>query len=73
MVLKADAEQLIIEEFDRWWSEREKTGEATGTDGFIFYTALEGKDHPALDFRHRGGDKWQTVHGWLRRVGRVKD
>ena len=72
MILQADAKQLILDEFDRWWSEKKgKPGEATGNDGFAFYVALEGKNHPALNF-HNGGDKWQEVHAWLRRSGRVK-
>ncbi len=40
--------------------------------GMFFFTYLQEKRPALLNFRSSGG-KWQTVHGWLLREGRVKD
>ncbi len=40
--------------------------------GMFFFTYLQEKRPALLNFRS-SGDKWQTVHGWLLREGRVKD
>ena len=69
---QAEAERLILNEWDRWWRERGETRAATGNDGFMFYLELEKKNDPALDFTCRG-DKWQTVHGWLLNARKVID
>ena len=72
MILQADAKPLILREWDLWWRGRGEARDATGNDGFTFYCELEGKNHPALNFRDRD-DKWQTVHCWLLESRRVND
>lgn len=43
-----------------------------GDDAFLFYLGLESSRSPLLDFRATG-DKWQTVHTWLRSRRLVSD
>jgi hypothetical protein len=47
-----------------------RLGAAAGC--MLFFVHLQQDKSELLDF-HSTGDKWQTVHGWLRREGRVKD
>lgn len=69
-----DARRRIISLF-RKWCEKERIEHPTGTDAFLFYNILDMRDDPALQFRTKGvgDDRWQTVHGWLRNAGLVKD
>ena len=41
-------------------------------DPILFFSYLQSERSELLDFKSRGVDKWQTVHGWLLSSGRVK-
>lgn len=69
---KEDARGLIISEWRRWKQANAPDKHATGTDGFVFFGFLQ-REKPALLAFRSGGDKWQTVHGWLLRAGLVSD
>ena len=71
-MLKAEAKKAICAEFRDWCSNKSITN-PSGNDGFVFYGRLDTDNSPLLKFRDRGGDKWQTVHGWLLREGLVPD
>ena len=38
----------------------------------LFFRYLQSERSDLLDFKSRGVDKWQIVHGWLLSSGRVK-
>jgi hypothetical protein len=38
----------------------------------LFFSYLQSEHSDLLDFKSRGADKWQIVHGWLKSSGRVK-
>jgi hypothetical protein len=38
----------------------------------LFFNYLQSERSELLDFKSRGADKWQIVHGWLLSSGRVK-
>ena len=50
-----------------------KRGLVKGTynDAHEFFIELLALRSPLLSFRDRGGDRWQAVHGWLRKARRV--
>ena len=41
-------------------------------DPMLFFRYLQSERSDLLDFKSRGVDKWQIVHGWLLSSGRVK-
>jgi hypothetical protein len=69
-VRNADAKRAVIREWDRWVKDHpDAPGDRMG--GLGFFTYLQKEKSELLDFR-AAGDKWQVVHGWLLREGRVK-
>jgi hypothetical protein len=40
--------------------------------GFVFFSYLQKEKPDLLDFRGGVGSKWQIVHLWLRRAGRLE-
>jgi hypothetical protein len=56
---KDDARLAVLREYDRWAKDHPND-------------AKEKERPDLLDFR-AVGSKWQTVHGWLRHGGRLKD
>lgn len=68
---KDEARQLVCDEFRSWCRARGLTN-PIGTDGFVFFGDLSKTKPRLLRFR-TSGDKWQTVHGWLRREGLVSE
>ncbi len=61
----------IIHEWDNWAALHPDDLNSPGA-GMFFFTHLQKKKPELLNLRP-SGDKWQTVHGWLLREGRVKD
>src|SRR6266480_7851642 len=70
MKKKEDARLAVLREYDRWAKDHPK--DATKMGGYVFFGYLEKERPDLLDFRPVGS-KWQTVHGWLRHGGRLKD
>jgi hypothetical protein len=70
MKKKEDARLAVLREYDRWAKDRPNDAKKMG--GFVFFGYLEKERPDLLDFR-AVGSKWQTVHGWLRHGGRLKD
>jgi hypothetical protein len=71
---REEARRLIIHAWDRWIaSQPASTDRATGRDTLKFYLELKDAQSPMLKFQGRGRDKWQIVHGWLRKEGRADD
>jgi len=70
MKKKEDARLAVLREYDRWAKDHPK--DATKMGGYVFFGYLEKERPELLDFRPVGS-KWQTVHGWLRHGGRLKD
>jgi hypothetical protein len=70
---KDDARRLVLSEWDQWSTQNCPAGRRpSGTDGMLFFTYLEKERPHTLSFRD-SGDRWQTVHGWLLRAGKVAD
>ena len=67
---KDDARLAVLREYDRWAKKHPNDAKKMG--GFVFFGYLEKERPDLLDFR-AVGSKWQTVHGWLRDGGRLKD
>jgi hypothetical protein len=67
---KDDAQAAIIAEWDRWAARN--PNDAKVMSGMLFFVYLQEERPMLLDFRSNG-DKWQDVHSWLLRAGRVKD
>jgi hypothetical protein len=60
----------IIEEWDAWAKKHPEKIKVAG--GVLFFTYLQTKRPDLLlDFKSPG-DKWQIIHSWLLREGRVK-
>ena len=70
MKKKEDARLAVLREYDRWAKEHPNDAKKMG--GYVFFGYLEKERPDLLDFR-AVGSKWQTVHGWLRDGGRLKD
>jgi hypothetical protein len=70
MKKKEDARLAVLREYDRWAKDHPNDAKKMG--GFVFFGYLEKERPDLLDFR-AVGSKWQTVHGWLRHGGRLKD
>jgi hypothetical protein len=67
-----EAKILIIREWDRWVkTQSTDPGGPTGRDSLKFFLELHDAQSPLLNFRHKGRDKWQIVHAWLRHAGRI--
>jgi hypothetical protein len=68
---ESEARRAIIREWDDW--ARNNPADSNSAAGcMLFFVHLQQDKSELLDF-HSTGDQWQTVHGWLRREGRVKD
>jgi|HubBroStandDraft_4_1064222.scaffolds.fasta_scaffold2982720_1 hypothetical protein len=63
------AKWAVIKEWDAWVSKHGE--EARIGDGMFFFAYLQRECPDLLDFKYPG-DKWQAVHGWLLREGRVR-
>jgi hypothetical protein len=64
------AKMAVIGEWDNWAVKNPK--DAKVMNGMFFFTYLQKEKPELLRFRSVG-DRWQTVHGWLLREGRVND
>ena len=60
---KDKARQAVLSEYDGW--AKEHPNEASMMGGFLFFRYLQQDRSDLLDFRE-AGNKWETVHGWLR-------
>ena len=67
----SEARRAIIREWDNWASNNPADAKSAAA-GMLFFLYLQNGKSELLDF-HSTSDKWQTVHGWLRREGRVKN
>jgi hypothetical protein len=65
------ARRAIIREWDNWARNNPEDSKG-GAAAVLFFNYLQDDKPELLDF-YSTGDKWQTVHGWLRREGCVKD
>jgi hypothetical protein len=65
------AKRAVIREFDAWAGRQPDPAHLP--DAIVFFTHLQRERLDLLlDFKSYG-DKWQAVHGWLLREGRVKE
>jgi hypothetical protein len=69
--VREEARLTLLREYDKWTKDHPDDGTKMG--GMVFFTYLQKERSDLLDFHAVGGDKWQTVHGWLRHTRRVKD
>ena len=71
----SEARRAIIREWDDW--ARNNPADSKSAAGCaLFFVHLQQEKSELLDFHSTSDkwqDKWQMVHGWLRREGRVKD
>jgi hypothetical protein len=70
-MVREEARRTLLREYDKW--AKDHPGDTTQIGGVAFFTYLQKERLDLLDFHAVGGDKRQTVHGWLRHTGRVKD
>jgi hypothetical protein len=71
---REEAQRSIIQEWDGWAASNLVPGvRITVADGLAFFGYLQKYRPKLLNFRIRSGDKWQAVHGWLLRAGKVKN
>ncbi len=70
MKKKEDARLAVLREYDTWAKDHPNDAKKMG--GFVFFGFFEKERPDLLDFR-AVVSKWQTVHGWLRDGGRLKD
>jgi hypothetical protein len=63
-VTRDEARTAILNEWNSW-VKAEDVQNPTGTDALLFYQFLVLERDHLLQFKE-SGDKWQTVHGWLR-------
>jgi hypothetical protein len=65
------AKLAVLQEWDRWAQKHPHDAIISG--GIAFFTYPQ-RDRPdlLLDFKSPG-DKWQIVHSWLLRAGKVRD
>jgi hypothetical protein len=71
MLTKEDAKTRILSEW-RSWCESVEDGRRNARDGLLFFAFLQRERSHLLQFRDHG-DKWQTIHGWLKNAGFVMD
>ena len=70
---QAEAEFLVLHEWENWWANHPKHSErASGTDALEFFAYLVSKKRLLLDFRCEGS-QWQIVRAWLLRKGLIND
>ena len=70
---RREAEAHIVREFEAWVKRTGAPGTLpSGTEALVFYAYLESERPHLLKFSYPG-DRWQVVHGWLRRRGLVRD
>jgi hypothetical protein len=70
----SEARRLVIREWDHWVAENVPTDrKATGDDAMLFFNYLQTQRSELLDFKSNGQDRWQIIHGWLLRTGKVTD
>ena len=71
----SEARRAIIREWDDW--ARNNPADSNSAAGCaLFFVHLQQEKSELLEFHSTSDkwqDKWQMVHGWLRREGRVKD
>lgn len=68
---KTEVKTRVLAARDRWRaSELGPDKRPTSNDGFAFFLRLENEHSELLNFRVVG-DKWQTVHGWLLKTGKM--
>jgi hypothetical protein len=66
-----EAKKLVLREWDDWAVKNVPRGQkAMGADGLIFFGYLQSQRPHLLEFKTTG-DRWQTVHGWLSREGKI--
>jgi copper(I)-binding protein len=65
------AKVAIIREWDAW--ARKYPNDATVSGGIMFFNYLHKERRDLLVNIRSPGDKWQTIHAWLLREGKVKD
>ena len=66
-----EAKKLVLQEWDDWAPKNVPQGQqARGTDGLIFFGYLQSQRPHLLQFK-TSRDRWQTVHGWLARAGKI--
>lgn len=63
--------RAIIHEWDNW-AALHPDDLKNSSASMLFFTHLQEKKPELLNLRSPG-DKWETVHGWLLREGRVKE
>jgi hypothetical protein len=63
--------RAIIHEWDNW-AALHPDDITSPSAGNLFFIHLQEKKPELLNLRS-SGDKWQAIHGWLLREGRVKD
>lgn len=69
-----ERKSLVLQEWDRWIQTQPiDPANATARDTLKFFYELEDRRSPLLNFQSTGRDKWQVVHAWLLREGRVSD
>lgn len=69
-----EAKRQLIREWDIWAKENIPSDrKANGDDGLIFFGHLKKNRADLLDFRTKGQNQWQIIHGWLLRESRVAD
>src|SRR5262249_48064587 len=61
---KEEARRAVVSEYDRWAKKHPNDARMMG--GFLFFRYLQKEKSDLLDFRPIG-DKWQIVHGSIRR------
>ena len=71
MMKKEHARTAILREWPSWTRSEKISGKATRLQAMKFYTFLQTQRSHLLGFKH-DGDKWQIVHAWLRRAGKVE-
>jgi hypothetical protein len=64
----SEARDAIIAEWHKW----NPTFDKQMMNGMRFFQYLQEERSELLDFK-TSGDKWQDVHGWLRRARCVKE
>jgi hypothetical protein len=61
--------RAVLREWDFWIAQ---DSERAKVDPIAFFFYLQNDRSTLLEFDSRGNDKWQIIHGWLLRFGKVK-
>ena len=67
----SEARRAIIREWDGWARITPRIPRAPLAA--LYFLSISNKINQSYSISIRLAIKWQTVHGWLRREGRVKD